>query len=210
MPIITEINRPTTEAAGRLTSQIVALTDAISRIEQRPNLTVGQGDPTGVAPAGFLWIDGVNGHLWVSAGDGGWVTADMQRAYNVDPGTYCTTGTTGDFAGPNVTLYVPPNGYIGVFMDADLQASAGGASASMWLYDGVDIPGSFLTLQSSQTAFEHRVTVSSSSFGTNPPYGEWIVFPATPGIHTIQPRYVSAVGGQQVCFRNRKLWVVTF
>jgi hypothetical protein len=201
--------RPTTEAATRLTAQIATLRDTLSRLAQRAGTAVGEGDPTGVARAGFLYIDSLNGHVWVSATPNGWVTADMQRAANFDGSTYCTTGTTGDLAGPNVTIHVPPNGYIGIFADAELQA-VGTAAASLWIYDAVDVPASALLLQSSSASFTRMVPSSASNFGTSVPYGEWIVYPATGGWHTLYPRYVSAIAGQQVCFRNRRIWVVTF
>lgn len=203
------VPRPTTDAAQRQVASITELRDWLTRLEGRPGVMVGVGNPSGVAQPGSIYIDKPNGHVWVSAGANGWVTADMQRGYNSDASTYCTTGNTGDFAGPDVTLYVPPGGYVGVFMDAELQM-LGTATANIYLYDGVDVPGSFTVLQSGQPSFERKVTSSLNPFGTSEAYGEWLVFPATAGKHTFRPRYLAATTGQNVCFRNRKLWIVTF
>lgn len=207
----------TISGPARIAQEIARLRSEVSGLEATMPVTVVKTtDPTGanVMPAGTLWINKTDARIYVSAGAGTWVSADAQRRSAFVATAECTTSTAPvALSGPTITIYVPPSGIVGFWIDAELHGGTSGAgtfAGVLGVYDAADIPTAATMLQSLNTSYERRVAAAGNSFGASPPYGGWIVHRASPGFHTYRAAYWSAGGGVSVCFQNRRLWVATF
>lgn len=207
---------PLAAAASRLSNWVYELRALAARIEeQHPTTVVQLIDPAAqVMPAGTLWVNSDSARIFVSNGAGAWVSADAQRKTAFIAPEACTADTAGLYlGGPAVSVYVPPGGIVGFYVDAEIKAGTSGAgtfAGVIHIEDSIDIPGSFVVLQSLSTTYDRRITAPGSTFGTTFGYGAWIVHRATPGWHTYALRYSSAGGGATVCFRSRRLVAATF
>lgn len=205
----------TVDSASRLASDISTLRSETEEIERQWPITVVRTvDPTtsDLAREGVVWIDQTSGRMFVSASPGVWVSADAQRLYAETAAQVCTT--TSVWSGPNISIYVPPNGIVGFYAQADGKAGTVGPSSfagAMLAREATDFPGTMNLIQfTDPTQFNQRTAVPGNANGTGVPYGGWIVYRATTGVRTFELGYSSAGGGANVCFQNRRLWVATF
>lgn len=111
--------------------------------------------------------------------------------------------------GPSVTVDVPADGWVTLFVQCTVTPSSAGI-ASVGLYEATDYSTPLDVLAAAaNSGAQTRVCVPGSTEGVNPSSqgpGGFIQLPATAGSRTYTLKYKSASGS--ATFANRKLWVI--
>lgn len=129
-------------------------------------------------------------------------TRDLKARYwpryqDVENTTLSTTATTWQALtpSPQVSLDVKAGDFVAIQVDVALWANYSDCGA-VGLYEAVDFPTPLTVLTNGTSlSWNRRITLRGSGGlgalvgGENYPMGSWIVFNATPGIHTYQLRY---------------------
>jgi hypothetical protein len=120
--------------------------------------------------------------------------------------------TFGDLAtaGPSVTITVPTNALVAVFVSMSITPGVGVTGIVDLFEDGADL-GSVLSASSSPGTYTTAPgTISTGDAGTGPNIradAGWITFPAAVGSRTYALKYATTGGSAD--FATRRLWVRT-
>lgn len=218
--------------AQRLAAKIIELQTRVANLERTtPRPIFGFGPPSAATGLqGSMYVDQTNGRLYFLGPGPAWVSADLSRA-SVYAGPSVSTNSTSvvDLGGPSLGITVPASGFVMALATADITSvSFGGGitSGGVWLYEPTDIPNPaalgtpIMSSDTNTIATRAMMTSPNSSqgFSTQPnggvfPYGDMLVFQATPGFRTYTLRYsawassVATFGSPS--FANRRLTLVT-
>lgn len=123
---------------------------------------------------------------------------------NTSQSTLSTSAVDLATAGPSVTVTVPANGLVAVYVAAALTAAPGETSKVYLAEDGSSIG---VVLSASPASSTTYYTAPGAAVGTTSrPVAGWLVFPASAASHTYKLMYSGAAGGS-VTFATRRLWV---
>lgn len=216
------------KTAERLAAEMVDIFVRLQALEQsRARVSFGHGPPaTSDGAIGSMYVDVDSARVYVLGPDG-WISADVRRQGDVKYDTVTTAeiNPVVDLGGPSVTVEVPDDGFVMALISADVQGGSSDVStaqAAVWLHEPTDIPDPFATgsppissaggadWTSKLSAPNTTAAGASAINGAVFPYGDFLVFRATPGTRTYSLRYSAAnsPGGINVSFRNRKLMVL--
>lgn len=126
------------------------------------------------------------------------------RRFAEETSEVSTTSTSfTDLGGPSITIGVPPNAFVAIFIEVDMHASAG-AVADAGIVEATDM-ASGVRLAETTSATYVTMFGTTDGVGTTDSVGAWLVRPASTGTRTYSLVYREA--GGTATFRNRRLWV---
>lgn len=187
-------NRPLGTDRPRQIALLLADFDAITDFINNKNI-----DPTNLATT-------LNAKLGLNDATTRRGTATVAASQNTTSTTFADMGTVG----PEVTVNVPANGMVAVFVKCDCRANGGGtANVHIDEFDGAATHNDLsIVAGTTNAAF---VTNYSGGFNvTNLARAGFAIFPAiASGTRTYRLRY-SRTGGTSADFQNRTIWVKAF